>query len=360
MPGRKFSAGSGYRYWFNGKENDKETTATSTYDYGFRIYSPGLGRFLSVDPLTKSYPWNSPFAFAENDVIRSIDLDGLEKFIVVNTLDRFGRTTMIKVESIITVRNGAPIDQDFKYNRGKKDLTEKNIYLQYMRNGGFCASDASRNGGLTADEQLAYSTTIKVNNGSSSFDQENGITDAGAEELGSSFTTQSGRQASSLIKGSVEGVTHNYKEGQRSFARTAPVRDRSGINADWVSSTLVNGEPSGATGGLPVGETGTGLSKNINDFISNFKRQNNVNVAFVDNITITLNNNVSRTQWNEVAANLRAAYNTTVLIQINPNIQKSDTGGATQGAGSDTYANVQYRVSGVRDGNANLAAPGNR
>lgn len=41
-----------------------------------------MARFLSVDPLAKSYPWNSTYAFAENDVIRSIDLDGLEKYIV--------------------------------------------------------------------------------------------------------------------------------------------------------------------------------------------------------------------------------------------------------------------------------------
>lgn len=34
---------------------------------------------LSVDPLTKGYPWNSPYAFAENDVIRSIDLEGAER-----------------------------------------------------------------------------------------------------------------------------------------------------------------------------------------------------------------------------------------------------------------------------------------
>ncbi|QHS58197.1 hypothetical protein GWR21_00880 [Chitinophaga agri] len=48
-------------------------------DYGFRIYDPRIGKFLSVDPLTKEYPWNSTYAFAENDVIRSIDLDGAEK-----------------------------------------------------------------------------------------------------------------------------------------------------------------------------------------------------------------------------------------------------------------------------------------
>lgn len=51
-------------------------------DYGFRIYDPRIGKFLSVDPLAKSYPWNSTYAYAEGDVIRSIDLDGLEKYII--------------------------------------------------------------------------------------------------------------------------------------------------------------------------------------------------------------------------------------------------------------------------------------
>jgi RHS repeat-associated protein len=78
--GRKFTQGSkNYRYNFNGKEQDKETSLASTYDYGFRIYNPALGRFLSVDPLTQSYPWNSPYAFAENEPIANIDIDGLEK-----------------------------------------------------------------------------------------------------------------------------------------------------------------------------------------------------------------------------------------------------------------------------------------
>ncbi len=53
------------------------------YDYGFRIYNPAVGRFLSVDPLMKEYPWNSTYAFAENDVIRCIDLEGLEKAVVI-------------------------------------------------------------------------------------------------------------------------------------------------------------------------------------------------------------------------------------------------------------------------------------
>ncbi len=49
------------------------------YDYGFRIYNPRLGRFLSVDPLTQEYPWYTPYQFAGNKPVWCIDLDGLEE-----------------------------------------------------------------------------------------------------------------------------------------------------------------------------------------------------------------------------------------------------------------------------------------
>ena len=79
MPGRKFSAGSGYRYGFNGKEDDNEVKGEGNQqDYGFRIYDPRLGKFLSVDPLTKKYPELTPYQFASNRSIDGIDLDGLE------------------------------------------------------------------------------------------------------------------------------------------------------------------------------------------------------------------------------------------------------------------------------------------
>jgi RHS repeat-associated protein len=71
-----------YRFGFNGKEDEDEWTKQ---DYGFRMYDPRVARFLSVDPLASKFPWNSPFSFAENDVIRSIDLDGAEK-VAVNSL----------------------------------------------------------------------------------------------------------------------------------------------------------------------------------------------------------------------------------------------------------------------------------
>ncbi len=68
-----------YRYGYNGKENDNEVKGESNQqDYGFRVYDPRVGRFLSVDPLTKDYPMLTPYQYASNRPIDGVDLDGLE------------------------------------------------------------------------------------------------------------------------------------------------------------------------------------------------------------------------------------------------------------------------------------------
>jgi RHS repeat-associated protein len=83
MQGRSFSSGS-YRYGFNGKESDDEVSGSGNqYDYGFRIYNPRIGKFLSIDPLTSTYPWYTPFQYAGNSPIVFIDLDGLERVLAI-------------------------------------------------------------------------------------------------------------------------------------------------------------------------------------------------------------------------------------------------------------------------------------
>lgn len=105
MPDRQYSAGTGYRYGFNGKENDNEVKGEGNQqDYGMRIYDPRLGKFLSVDPLAQSFPWNSPYSFAEGDVMRSIDLDGAEKQIV--TIKLFYDHNKVVVSTYKSVENG--------------------------------------------------------------------------------------------------------------------------------------------------------------------------------------------------------------------------------------------------------------
>lgn len=50
----------------------------TSYAFEYRMHDPRIGRFLSIDPLAFKYPWNSPYAFAENKVIQFIELEGLE------------------------------------------------------------------------------------------------------------------------------------------------------------------------------------------------------------------------------------------------------------------------------------------
>jgi len=57
------------------------------YDYGFRIYNPQIAKFLSVDPLAGSYPMLTPYQFASNSPIASLDLDGQEAILVQYALE---------------------------------------------------------------------------------------------------------------------------------------------------------------------------------------------------------------------------------------------------------------------------------
>ncbi|MEL7147688.1 MAG: RHS repeat-associated core domain-containing protein, partial [Bacteroidota bacterium] len=74
MPGRNLGSGS-YRYGFQGQEQDGET---GFVNYKYRMHDPRIGRFFAVDPLSHLFPWNSSYAFSENKVIASIELEGLE------------------------------------------------------------------------------------------------------------------------------------------------------------------------------------------------------------------------------------------------------------------------------------------
>jgi len=78
MSGRRLLSAKA-KYGFNGKLKDNEDYGEgNAYDYGMRIYDSRLGRFLSSDPLFKSYPFYTPYQFAGNMPTLFVDLDGLE------------------------------------------------------------------------------------------------------------------------------------------------------------------------------------------------------------------------------------------------------------------------------------------
>lgn len=68
MPGRQFSSGTGYRYGFNGMEQDTEAKGEgNSYTTLNRIYDSRIGRWLSVDPLIKH--GESPYVGFHNNPI---------------------------------------------------------------------------------------------------------------------------------------------------------------------------------------------------------------------------------------------------------------------------------------------------
>ncbi|MBS1624348.1 MAG: hypothetical protein JST83_10035 [Bacteroidetes bacterium] len=87
MPGRQF--GSGYRFGFNGKENDNDFKGEgNSLDFGARIYDPRIGKFFSLDPESKKYMFLSPYNFAANSPIWLIDYQGKGPVIAYNLLQR--------------------------------------------------------------------------------------------------------------------------------------------------------------------------------------------------------------------------------------------------------------------------------
>ncbi len=76
MVGRKWESG-GYRYGFNGKENDNEVKGEgNSIDFGARIYDPRVGKFFSVDAEQQKQPDLAPYHLASNSPLWRVDPDG--------------------------------------------------------------------------------------------------------------------------------------------------------------------------------------------------------------------------------------------------------------------------------------------
>src|SRR5665213_989436 len=63
------------------------------YQFKYRMDDPQIGRFWQIDPLADRYVYNSTYAFSENKVTNSVELEGLESVIVTNIYDKDHKQT---------------------------------------------------------------------------------------------------------------------------------------------------------------------------------------------------------------------------------------------------------------------------
>ena len=103
-----------YHYGFNGKEKTDEMFGEGdAYDYGMRGYDARAGRFWSVDPLARQYPFLSPYQFSANTPIAAKDIDGAESNVTFSfnptTLYHaiFSKSTLREILNIGEVKIGA-------------------------------------------------------------------------------------------------------------------------------------------------------------------------------------------------------------------------------------------------------------
>jgi RHS repeat-associated protein len=111
MPGRQIS--EGYRYGFNGYENDNEIKGSgNSYDFGLRCYDPRLARMMKVDPRAREYAWQTTYAYHRNSPIARIDFLGggdspdpnaVHKVEAGNTLTSIANTYHTTIEAIKNV-----------------------------------------------------------------------------------------------------------------------------------------------------------------------------------------------------------------------------------------------------------------
>jgi RHS repeat-associated protein len=135
----RHKAGDDYRYGFQGQEKDDEVKGEgNSINYEARMQDTRIGRFLSIDPLSKKFPMLSPYQFASNNPVSNVDLDGLEgvSYKVVKLDEKTGRAIAIK--RVIEVDVHIAVN-DKGTNGAYTPLEKQNIFLlnsqKYNNNG---------------------------------------------------------------------------------------------------------------------------------------------------------------------------------------------------------------------------------
>ena len=240
MPGRQFSPNS-YRFSFNGKEDDTEW-GNGLQDYGFRIYSKDLGKFLSVDPLSKDFAYLTPYQFASNTPIMAIDLDGLEAIVV----------------SVFPILGGDPALKQVRVEKIISQIDQPNLTVRYdyYDDAGQLINSTQGTNFIagSVEAQLANSITTNGNRGLDELVTKDG---SGIQDPQSTpRQTQNGTIVTKALNGFQYDLNIEYKPGgfEINESDLAPTNSLEEVNNDINSArnTLNSSVPFQGLGGNSV------------------------------------------------------------------------------------------------------------
>jgi len=123
----------------------------NSYDFGARIYDPRLGRFMSIDPQSKRYPWNSPYNYAEDRPIDGIDENG-ESWKWVTW--RFWETKEVKAARVFADQVGGQVNKVDAHN-ATVYVPETSKYSEILKSSViFTVNQTFGSSELTKDQEL--------------------------------------------------------------------------------------------------------------------------------------------------------------------------------------------------------------
>jgi RHS repeat-associated protein len=143
------------RYKYNGKELMKDFKLEAE-DYGARLYSPQIGRWIVIDALAQKYARFSPYNYTLNNPIKFVDPDGNDVHIfgkdAQKTVDAIGRETGLQVSydqktGLVSASGEAKTDAAREFYSAVGDMNI-NVNLHTTDANTFDSKDGSTNNAL--------------------------------------------------------------------------------------------------------------------------------------------------------------------------------------------------------------------
>lgn len=295
-----------------------------------RLESTMGERFLSVDPLAKSFPWNSPYAYAENDVIRSIDVDGLEKLIVITSKDKFGRATSMAITGVRDKELKKAVDVNLKF-ANRQDVTTRDVLIITKQEG---KKD------ILSYDNLNNSYREQITKAPAEVDyiEDNSITvpegAAGAIGIDAFYNSQKLKGAASYDDSKYESFYFEQR-----IKVSEPLSDKGTIPIDFASKT---GSAKYTSDEQAISINAAFVQSELNNKSTEFsKARPGVRNKLIE---VTLRGGeASRKYLNGIKAALDGKNNTSIKVVIDKNFKSV----STQIEPEKDY-NIEYKISGIK------------